>query len=150
MAPHFALWIGIMMEASPKCAQMYITEAGGIHGLFGAQKGIWMGYTTTIMNQIRPGSFGFNLTVISLLKKCEWWYENHSYILTIGMNQVSNGHLCFTKDQKAYFMITQFVDFRFILYWWIKFWKKSRKSCICRNMFIGVCHLIYEGCSKIE
>lgn len=40
MTHHFALLIKIMMEARPKCAQMYITEGGGIHGLFGAQKGI--------------------------------------------------------------------------------------------------------------
>lgn len=40
MAPHFALWIRIMMEARPKCAQMYITEDGGIHGPLIAQKGI--------------------------------------------------------------------------------------------------------------
>lgn len=40
MAPHFALWIRIMMEARTKCAQMYIKEGGGIHGLCGAQKGI--------------------------------------------------------------------------------------------------------------
>lgn len=80
MAHHFALWIMIMMEARPKCAQMNITEDGGIHGLIGAHKGIWMGNTTTFMNQIRPGSFGFNLTVITPLKKCEWWYESHNDI----------------------------------------------------------------------
>lgn len=36
MVHHFALWIMIMMEAKPKCAQMNITEDGGIHGLIGA------------------------------------------------------------------------------------------------------------------
>lgn len=71
MAPHFALWIRIMMEARPKCAQMYTKEGGGIHGLFGAQRRILMGYTTTFMNQIRQGSSGFNFTLITLLKKCE-------------------------------------------------------------------------------
>lgn len=32
MVYHLALRIKIMMEARPKCAQVNITEAGGMHG----------------------------------------------------------------------------------------------------------------------
>lgn len=93
MEHHFALMIKIMMEARPKCAQMYISQGGGIHGLFGAQKEIWMGNTTMFMNQIRPESFGINLTLITLLKKYEWWYENHNGIWS--MEQITDNQLCF-------------------------------------------------------
>lgn len=116
MKHHFALMIKIMMEARPKCAQMYISQGGGIYGLFGAQKEIWMGNTTMFLNQIRPESFGFILTLITLLKKYEWWYENHNGIWS--MEQITDNQLCFhTKSFLKFTWVEQclFVFFPLLL-----------------------------------
>lgn len=102
MVYHLALRIKIMMEARPKCAQMCITEGGGIYGTFGAQRRIWMGYTTTFMFQIRPESFGLNLTIITLLKKYECWYENHNGIWS--MEQLTDNQLC--SHTKSFLKLT--------------------------------------------
>lgn len=84
------------MEARPKCAQVNITEAGGMHGSLIAQGLIWMGYTTQWNYYKIPEFFGFILTVISLSKKCKWWYENHNDIGS--MNQFANNQLCLMTD----------------------------------------------------
>lgn len=140
MVHHFALWIMIMMEAKPKCAQMNITEDGGIHGLFGAHMRIWMGYTTMFMNQIRPESFGFNLTVISLLKKYEWWYENHNGIWS--MEQITDNQLCFHKKSFLKFTWVEQCLF-FSLYCWSMFIKYK---CMTRfiALLINICVYVYN------